>query len=313
MLSSLLRVQPKTANAEPEPEDLFQSSLGLIFTDDLQNQHGDPGTTVTYRSNGYGDLEFEIADPSGENERTKFAHYLWNAGVLMGEFVGGREKEKGNDSDYDGVWGMRKFEGKREWWLDVDEEEMWKIRGEKVLELGAGVGLVGIMSVLAEAEEVTITDYPAPTIIDTLAQNVTKNIPQELQPKVTVQPHQWGDLTTPFALAKKEYYTRILAADTLWLPQQHLNLAKSMLHFLSKDPGARIFVIAGFHTGRAKMACFFEETLPGVGLEIEEIWEMDADGRRRPWSAVADEIGDKVGERKKWLVVARLRRKVHGD
>jgi nicotinamide N-methyltransferase len=134
MLSSLLRAQPKSATAIPDPEDIFQSSLGLIFTDDLQNQHGDPGTIVQYRSNGYGDLEFEVADPSGEIERTKFAHYLWNAGVLMAEFVGGHgKKEKG-----DGEWGVRRFREGRMWWLDEDELDSWKVAGETVLELGAG-------------------------------------------------------------------------------------------------------------------------------------------------------------------------------
>jgi nicotinamide N-methyltransferase len=118
----------------------------------------------------------------------------------------------------------------------------------------------------------------------------------------------WGELSTSFAISKKESYTRIVAADTLWLPHQHLNLAHSMLHFLSRDPAARVFVVAGFHTGRAKMACFFEETVPQGGLETEEIWEMDANGSRRPWKPYAPE--ELIGERKKWLVVARLKRRI---
>jgi nicotinamide N-methyltransferase len=82
-----------------------------------------------------------------------------------------------------------------------------------------------------------------------------------------------------------------------------------MLHFLSRDPKARVFVIAGFHTGRARMACFFEETVPQVGLETEEIWEMAANGSRRPWKPYAPE--ELIGERKKWQVVARLKRRVN--
>jgi nicotinamide N-methyltransferase len=140
----------------------------------------------------------------------------------------------------------------------------------------------------------------------TLSGNVDKNVPQELKSHVTVEPHMWGELSTDFAMANKESYTRILAADTLWLPNQHLNLAHSMVHFLSRKPKARVFVIAGFHTGRAKMACFFEETVPEVGLESEDIWEMDANGSRRPWEPYA--LEELIGERKKWLVVARLKR-----
>jgi nicotinamide N-methyltransferase len=145
MLSSLLRQLPKFPAAEPEPEDIFQYSLGLIFTDDLQIQHGDPGNIVKYRSNGYGDLEFEVADPQGEEERTKFAHYLWNSGVLMSEFVGGRGKERNEKRDShqasneDEEWGKRKFLEGEEWWLSEEEERKWSVKGETVLELGAGV------------------------------------------------------------------------------------------------------------------------------------------------------------------------------
>ncbi|QDS73690.1 hypothetical protein FKW77_003025 [Venturia effusa] len=315
MLSSLLRAISKSSTAEPEPEDIFQYSLGLIFTDDLQIQHGDPGTTVKYRSNGYGDLEFELADPQGEEERTKFAHYLWNAGVLMSELVGGRGRERDGKRDSlqesdEEAWGKRTFKT-GEWWLAEHEEEKWSVKGERVLELGAGVGLAGIISTLAGAEEVTITDYPSPSIIQTLTENVKKNIPPSLTPRITVEPHKWGDLDTPFALSHKNHYTRILAADTLWISTQHTNLAKSMLHFLSHDPKARIFVIAGFHTGRARMAPFFEETVEEEGLEMEDIFEMDADGVRREWRPYApEEMG---GERKKWLVVARLKRKASGS
>ncbi|KAI8936646.1 hypothetical protein NX059_007045 [Plenodomus lindquistii] len=81
-----------------------------------------------------------------------------------------------------------------------------------------------------------------------------------------------------------------------------------MLHFLAQKPDARILCIAGFHTGRAKVAPFFEETVPMQGLEVEEIFEMDANGVRRPWAAERDGGLENVSERKKWLVLARIRR-----
>lgn len=144
MLSSLLCQLPKSPETELEPEDIFQYSLGLIFTDDLQIQYGDPGNIVMYRSNGYGDLEFDVADPQGEEERTKFAHYLWNAGVLMSELIGGRDHERNEKRDShraaeDEDWGKRKFLGEEDWWLSESEEQKWSVKGEKVLELGAGV------------------------------------------------------------------------------------------------------------------------------------------------------------------------------
>lgn len=94
------------------------------------------------------------------------------------------------------------------------------------------------------------------------------------------------------------------------MPGEHENLAKSMIHFLADTNDARVYCIAGFHTGRAKVAPFFEEVVPEQGLEIEEIYEMDADGQRRPWEKERDGGLENMGERKKWLIVARLRRPV---
>lgn len=125
---------------------------------------------------------------------------------------------------------------------------------------------------------------------------------------MTVEGHVWGSSNTAFEAAHAHKYTRILAADCLWMPHEHDSLARSMRHFLAHSPDARILCIAGFHTGRAKLAPFFEETVPQEGLEVEDIYEMKADGARRPWAKERDGGREDIGERKKWLVVARIRR-----
>ena len=79
-----------------------------------------------------------------------------------------------------------------------------------------------------------------------------------------------------------------------------------MAHFLSREPHARVWVIAGFHTGRAKVAGFFEG-LGVEGLEVEDLWERDVDGCEREW--VTEREGEDVTGRKRWVVVAILRRK----
>ena len=126
---------------EPSPEDIFASAPGFLFTDDLQNQHGtDPDTTIVYRSRKYGELEFRTADVNGEEQRRKFAHYLWNAGILMAELVGGRPPtDKTNDENRDsGVFTVGEDNGGSEWWLSEGEEKFWDVKGATVLELGAG-------------------------------------------------------------------------------------------------------------------------------------------------------------------------------
>ena len=70
--------------------------------------------------------------------------------------------------------------------------------------------------------------------------------------------------------------------------------------------------MAGFHTGREKMRGFYEEdALKEVGLEVEGIWERNAEGSEGEW--VTDRGIEDVTERKRWLVVAILKKKVGGS
>ncbi|KAH0541344.1 hypothetical protein FGG08_004182 [Glutinoglossum americanum] len=259
--------------SSPEPEDIFSSAIGLIFTDDVRNQHGEPGNSVIYKSSCFGDIELRLVDPKAEDVRL-FAHYLWNASVQLAELVSG-------------------------------DDLMWRVRGERVLELGAGSGLAGIISALAGAEEVVISDYPAPEILENISLNISRNIPSSIQPCVSVQGHIWGLLSDELSTASKGKFNVILAADVFWMPGQHRNLAHSMLYFLSKTRVAKVFVIAGFHTGRANLARFFDVAVE-EGLVVESILERDAQGNERAWKV--DRGLEDVFERKKWLVMAILAR-----
>lgn len=91
------------------------------------------------------------------------------------------------------------------------------------------------------------------------------------------------------------------------MQEQHLNLAQSMKHFLSASEDARIWVVAGFHTGRAKVAAFFDVTA-AAGLQVEKIWECNAYGDWRAWARQRDGGREDLQERTKWLVVATLKR-----
>ncbi len=93
---------------------------------------------------------------------------------------------------------------------------------------------------------------------------------------------------------------------TYWTAYQHGNLLKSIRWFLKED--GRAWVVAGFHTGREKMKGFYEEgALSKAGLEIERIWEKNAEGFDREW--VTDRGFEDATERKRWLVIGILKRK----
>jgi len=244
-------------NPTNEPEDILSSSLGVIFPDDITNQHGDPSTPVIYLSSTFGPLHLTLADPQGEDNRRLFSHFLWNAGVLLAEFI-----EEGKETD-------------------------WGVGGENVLEVGAGTGLSGMVSCLRGAKRVVVSDYPAPEVLRNIEANMERNIAPRRQKgeqlgEIVVQGHEWGVLGDDFSEKNKGVFGRILVADCLWMPWQHGNLRKSIAWFLSAE--GRAWVVAGFHTGREKMRGFFDETaLKEDELIVERIWERNADGGEREW------------------------------
>jgi nicotinamide N-methyltransferase len=185
------------------------------------------------------------------------------------------------------------------------------VKNENVLELGAGTGLAGIVAALMGAREVVVSDYPAAEVLANIRANVERNVTPRRKMgegvgEVRVEGHEWGVLEDTFSIQYKEKFGRILVADCLWMPWQHANLLKSIQWFLAGE--GRAWIVAGFHTGREKMRGFYEEEkLREAGLEVERIWERNAEGTEREW--VWDRGIEDVTERKRWLVVAVLRRR----
>ena len=108
MPSLLDIVQVIPPDVDEEPEDIFAAAPGLIFPDDLRIQHGDPGSTIVFKSARFGSIELKTADPQREDERQLFGHYLWNSGIKMAELI------------------------------SHEDDEKWSVKDKKVLELGAG-------------------------------------------------------------------------------------------------------------------------------------------------------------------------------
>jgi EEF1A N-terminal glycine/lysine methyltransferase len=191
------------------------------------------------------------------------------------------------------------------------------VRGLTTLELGAGTALPSIMAALLGVKRAVVTDYPAPRVMDTLRRNVAHNTKSSFAPagapsgeppasRVEVEGHGWGELETTFATANQGAFDRLFVCDCLWMPWQHANLHQSIAHFLKPGSDSRAWVVAGFHTGRAKMAPFFDrQVLANVGLEVERIWERDCNGAEREW--VDDRGPEDITIRKRWLVVAVLK------
>lgn len=293
-----------TVHGEEEPsgpEDYLGTALGIIFTDDVENQHGgDTEHPLSYASPHLPrPLLIELADPERKDDRRLFSHFLWNASLLLAELV---------EADSLGV----PLEQPRR----ATAEVSFDVRGLATLELGAGTALPSVMAALLGARRVAVTDYPAETVLETLRANVARNTQAQFSPldagsvtpaaAVTVDGHSWGRLEgDPFSVANRHSFDRVIAADCLWMPWEHANLLASIAHFLRPVETSRAWVVAGFHTGREKMRGFFDpDALARAGLELDCIWERDCNGVERDWSLDREEY---VSVRKRWLVVASLK------
>ncbi|KAH6840988.1 hypothetical protein B0I37DRAFT_418975 [Chaetomium sp. MPI-CAGE-AT-0009] len=288
-----------------DPEDFFGASLGVIFPDDVANQHGDAEHGLLYMSPHLPrPIPIALADIQTESDRVLWSHCLWNSSLLLAELIEAGTLGFGEGGS-DGI----------PWDCGVAPPlKGFDVSGLSVMELGAGTALPSIMAGLVGAKRVVVTDYPAPAVLKTLKGNVTASVKKEFAPagrfaaeEVLAGAHGWGELDTPLALENKHAIDRVLAADCLWMPWQHENLRRSVAWFLGQGEDARAWVVAGFHTKRDTMRAFFEtEALAAVGLEVEHMWERDCDGQDREWAW--DRGIEDVSQRKRWLAVGVLKR-----
>lgn len=180
-----------------------------------------------------------------------------------------------------------------------------------------------MISILAGASEVCITDHPSsPALASTTQANVQEFLQlaerENLSPRFSIEAHEWGSVMDTFAQKKRNHYTRIIAADCLWMPSQHGNLVHSIAHFLSKESSeACALIVAGFHTGRNIVGDFFgqfsmcnDKDASAAELSIAEIYESDMNGTRRPWQE--KRANESIEEAKWWCVVALIVRAVKG-
>ncbi|KAK4127457.1 hypothetical protein N657DRAFT_641453 [Parathielavia appendiculata] len=310
-MNALIARLSLTGQEANDPEDFFAASLGVIFPDDVTNQHGDADHGLLYTSPHLPrGIPLALAEVKSEDDRRLFSHYLWNASLLLAELIEA------------GTLGLTTTPTTpRDKGIAPPVGE-FDVSGLKTIELGAGTALPSIMAGLLGTKRVVVTDYPSLPVLQTLKANVMSAVQPKFAPaerfaveEVVVEGHGWGELDTPLAQGNRHAFDRVIAADCLWMPWQHGNLRRSIAWFLGKGEKARAWVVGGFHTGRDKVAAFFEkEALAEVGLEVEHLWERDCDGQDRDW--VGDRGIEDVSERKRWLgvgVLKRIRKSVEGE
>ncbi|WFD32983.1 nicotinamide N-methyltransferase [Malassezia sp. CBS 17886] len=212
---------------------------------------GRPGATFAYRSSA-----LHGADPR-EDARAPptlpvvlpdvsiymlFAHRQWRAGMLLADLV------------YAGIV---------------------PCMGRTVLELGAGTGLPALTAAYCGAKKVLATDYDDDAILRALRDNMRRAMsanPARAHAPVSVFGHTWGQSVEDILdqVPGGGHVDVVLLADCVWERFSHEALLKSVCRVLAHSPNARVYMVAGFHTGRATLAQFFRRALSS-GLALVPI------------------------------------------
>lgn len=132
----------------------------------------------------------------------------------------------------------------------------------RVLELGAGCGLVGIYLCLLGAKMTVLTDMHF--CIKTLKDNMTSNVTGSCRDRIKVMEYTWGKSTTE--LIKDGLFDLIVAAEVLYSPTDSVLLAQCIPKLTKPD--SRIFVSMGRNRGGEEV---FVKTLADQGYHCNEV------------------------------------------
>lgn len=182
---------------------------------------------------------------------------------------------------------------------EVSEKHFKSNLSGDILELGAGSGLSGLsICKTFSPKTMTLSDYPDPDILSTLCANRDYNFGAESADKISVWGHAWGSCRSTPSVADeksgefpKQQFDLIIAADVLWMGEQHSNLIHCLHHHLRPSPRSAIFIVCGLHTGRIVVLRFLEAARAS-GLEVRMLREtrfIPLQGETTTWREWKDE------------------------
>ncbi|KAM5181634.1 EEF1A lysine methyltransferase 3 [Mantella aurantiaca] len=130
------------------------------------------------------------------------------------------------------------------------EERQLNLKGKKIIELGAGTGIVGILLSLLGAN-VTLTDLPH--TLPQIAKNVSANVPDGHPLKVCAL--SWGLDQAQFP----QDYDFIIGADIVYLKETYDHLLQTLQHLCC--PNTTIFLSSKMRKEHGTVD-FFQDVLP---------------------------------------------------
>lgn len=170
-----------------------------------------------------------------------------------------------------------------------------KIVGKSVIEFGAGAGLPSFTCYKIGASVITSSDYPAPSVISNLLENVQRNVdvvtvltyPNMAKlssgndpsssikcSKFSVIEHVWGTDVTSLLLPLNGYqYDVVIAAECLWKSDTHESFIASINNVLK--PGGTVFLSFSHHIpGLEHQDLSFFEIIKNNGFSVTDVREV---------------------------------------
>ncbi|GCC35812.1 EEF1A lysine methyltransferase 3-like [Chiloscyllium punctatum] len=184
--------------------------------DDVARDEAGASISIVYE-NKYEFCGYSLRISRFINANLGFSAYVWEAGVALCQYF---QKEKIN------------------------------FTSKKVIELGSGTGIVGILATLLGGD-VTMTDKP--NILKQIENNVSINIPTACQHRVKVRALTWGEDQTKFPTA----YDIILGSDIVYSSVSYPALLETF-RYLARQ-GATIYLATEIR--KSNDSTYFHEKL----------------------------------------------------
>ena len=140
-------------------------------------------------------------------------------------------------------------------------------RPPRVLELGSGVGLLGIGLALATGAEVTLTDPGLPTRFSKGADSIStleflrRNVALNDAPTARAEKLLWGDADDLDAFAGTDPFDLVVASEVLYEPSQYADLAETLAFFAAD-------AIIGYKVRHGREQTFFDRCADEHGFRV---------------------------------------------